>query len=316
METRDVVIIGSGPAGYTAAIYAARAQLECTLFTGFMKGLAGGQLMTTTEVENYPGFANGITGPDLMMEMQKQSEKSGAELLIEDVESVEREGDLFKVRGSSTELMAKTVIVATGATAKRLGVPGEEKFWNKGMSACAVCDGALPMFRNKELYVVGGGDTALEEALFLTKFASKVYIVHRRDELRASKCMQKRALENSKIEVIWDTVLEDVSGEESLQYVHLKNVKDNAVIQRPAGGLFYGIGHTPNSGFLNGIVECDDVGYIQVKNGSTATSCEGIFACGDVVDSTYRQAVTAAGTGCMAALDAERYLTHNLASRT
>lgn len=306
----SLVIIGSGPAGYTAAIYSARANLSPFLFEGFMSGVAGGQLMTTTEIENFPGFPEALSGPDLMKRFRDQAEGFGTKLVLEDVKSVDFSSHPFKIRGSKTEMTADAVIVATGATAKRLDIPGtgDTEFWQKGVTACAVCDGAAPIFRDKELFVIGGGDTAVEEAIFLTKYASKVYIVHRRDELRASKIMAKRAIEHPKIEVLWDSVLEAVEGDNVVKSVKVKNVKTNEVTIMEAAGVFFSIGHEPNTKFLDGQLELLDTGYIKVVSGTSKTSVEGVFAAGDVQDAHYRQAVTAAGSGCMAALDAERWL--------
>jgi thioredoxin reductase (NADPH) len=310
MEHVKLVIIGSGPAGYTAAIYAARANLQPILFEGFYSGVAGGQLMTTTEVENYPGFPKGISGPDLMNLFREQAERFETKLLTEDVVSVDLSKRPFLVKGSTTSYLADALIVATGATAKRLDIPGtrDGEFWQKGVTACAVCDGAAPIFRNKPLFVVGGGDTAVEEATFLTKFGSKIYIVHRRDELRASKIMAERAKKHPKIDFFWDSVLEKVEGDDVVTRVHIRNLKTNQVTQHEAGGVFFAIGHQPNTQFLNGQLELDKTGYILVKPNTTYTSCEGVFAAGDVQDHVYRQAVSAAGSGCMAALDAERWL--------
>lgn len=310
MKKTKLVIIGSGPAGYTAAIYAARADLEPVLFAGFQSGVAGGQLMTTTDVENYPGFPEGITGPEMMDRFQKQAERFGTTVLIEDVASVDFSKNPFVIKGTSSEYEADAVIVATGATAKRLDVPGtrDGEFWQKGVTACAVCDGAMPIFRDKELYVIGGGDTAMEEASFLTKFGSKVYIVHRRDELRASKIMQDRALKHPKIEVLWDSVLEEVTGDKVVTAVKIKNVKTNEVKEHKAGGVFFAIGHKPNTEFLDNQIALHDNGYIKVEPGTCRTNVPLVYAAGDAQDHVYRQAVTAAGTGCMAALEAEREL--------
>jgi thioredoxin reductase (NADPH) len=305
----QVVIIGSGPAGHTAAIYAARANLKPLMFEGFMAGgvAAGGQLTTTTEVENYPGFI-GIDGTELMNKMREQSLHCGARIRTETVVKVDFSHRPFKLWTEDEMIEAKTVIIATGATAKRMHVPGEESLWQRGISACAVCDGALPLFRNQPLVVVGGGDTAVEEATHLTKFASKVYLVHRRDSLRASKAMQQRAFKNSKLELVWDTVLLDAEGKDSLERVKLQNVKTGKDSYLDAKGLFYAIGHTPNTEFLGGQIKVDEQGYILTEPGSTRTSVRGVFAAGDVQDKKYRQAVTSAGTGCMAALDAENFL--------
>jgi thioredoxin reductase (NADPH) len=308
-EVKEVVIIGSGPAGHTAAIYCARANLAPFMFEGYMVGgSAGGQLTTTTEVENYPGFPDGISGPELMQQFRKQSERFGTEMVMEDVSEVDFSQRPFRIKSDNREVLANSVIISTGATAKRMGVPNEEKMWNNGMSACAVCDGALPMFRNQPLMVIGGGDTAVEEASYLTKFGSVVYLVHRRDELRASKIMQKRALNDPKIEILWHTVLEDAIGEDYLTGARIKNLKTNETKEMDVTGLFYAIGHTPNTGIFQGKVDLDEKGYIIVKSGTQETSVEGVFAAGDVHDQKYRQAVTAAGTGCAAALEAERWL--------
>lgn len=312
MEKAKLVIIGSGPAGYCAAIYAARANLNPILFEGFMSGGApGGQLMTTTEVENYPGFPDGIMGPELMDKCRSQAARFGTRILTEDVESVDFSQRPFKIFGSNTQLIADAVIICTGATAKRLDIEGarDGEFWQKGVTACAVCDGAAPIFRNKDLYVIGGGDSAVEEAVFLTKYASKVYLVHRRDELRASKIMAERAIKHPKIEILWNSAIEKITGDQIVRKVHVKNFKNNTVVERDAGGVFFAIGHQPNTGFLGGQLQLNESGYILVSNG-TYTSIEGVFAGGDVQDWVYRQAVTAAGTGCMAALDAERWLAH------
>ena len=308
-DVKNVVIVGSGPAGHTAAIYAARANLSPFMFEGYvMGGSAGGQLTTTTEVENYPGFPEGIGGPELMQLFRKQSERFGTEMVQEDVTSADFSQRPFVLKSENREVLAHSVIISTGAIAKRMGVPNEEKMWNNGMSACAVCDGALPMFRNQPLMVIGGGDTAVEEATYLTKFGSVVYMVHRRDELRASKIMQERALKNPKLEIIWDTVLEDAIGEDYLTGARLKNVKTQEVREMQVTGLFYAIGHTPNTSIFNGQLDLDDAGYIKVKAGTQETNIEGVFAAGDVHDHKYRQAVTAAGTGCAASLEAERWL--------
>jgi len=308
-DVKNVVIVGSGPAGHTAAIYAARANLSPFMFEGYvMGGSAGGQLTTTTEVENYPGFPEGIGGPELMQLFRKQSERFGTEMVQEDVTSADFSQRPFVLKSENREVLAHSVIISTGAIAKRMGVPNEEKMWNNGMSACAVCDGALPMFRNQPLMVIGGGDTAVEEATYLTKFGSVVYMVHRRDELRASKIMQERALKNPKLEIIWDTVLEDAIGEDYLTGARLKNVKTQELREMEVTGLFYAIGHTPNTSIFNGQLDLDDAGYIKVKAGTQETNIEGVFAAGDVHDHKYRQAVTAAGTGCAASLEAERWL--------
>jgi thioredoxin-disulfide reductase len=310
MSKEKLVIIGSGPAGYTAAIYAARANMEPILFEGYFSGVAGGQLMTTTEVENYPGFPEGITGPLLMEHCKKQAERFGTRIISEDVLSIDLKQHPFIVKGSSTEIKAETIIIATGATANRLDIPGarEGELWQKGVTACAVCDGAAPIFRGKELYVIGGGDSAMEEAMFLTKYGSKVYIVHRRDAFRASKIMAERVLNHPKIEVIWNSEVAKVEGNKVVESVTIRNVKTNEETKRPASGLFFAVGHTPNTAFLNGQVKLLPNGYIEVLNGTTETSVPGVFAAGDVYDHRYKQAITAAGSGCMAALDAEKWL--------
>lgn len=311
MKRVKLVIIGSGPAGYTAAIYAARANLQPVLFEGFFAGPAGGQLMTTTEVENFPGFPKGITGPELMECFRQQAIRFGTVVLTEDVDVIDCSKRPFKVAGKKHSFEAESVIIATGATAKRLDIPGagDEGFWQKGVTACAVCDGAMPIFRNKPLYVIGGGDSAVEEATYLTKFGSKVYIVHRRGELRASKIMAERAMKHPKIEIIWNSAVKEVKGDHVVKSVVLENLVTFETEEREAGGLFFAIGHTPNTAFLKGQLRQDSNGYIAVKPGTTYASIEGIFACGDVQDHVYRQAITAAGSGCMAALDAERWLT-------
>ncbi len=308
-DVKNVVIIGSGPAGHTAAIYAARANLAPFMYEGYvMGGSAGGQLTTTTDVENYPGFPEGVEGPELMQLFRKQAERFGTGMVQQDVVEVDFSKRPFRIKSDETEVLANSVIIATGATAKRMGVPNEEKMWNNGMSACAVCDGALPMFRNQPLMVIGGGDTAVEEGTFLTKFGSKVYMVHRRDELRASKIMQERALANEKLEIVWDTVFEDAVGEDYVTGARIKNVKSNEVKEVEVAGIFYAIGHTPNTSVFKDQLDLDDKGYINLKPGTQEASVEGIFAAGDVHDQKYRQAITAAGTGCAAALEAERWL--------
>ncbi len=309
MKQKKLVIIGSGPAGFTAAIYASRANLEPLLYEGFFSGTAGGQLMTTTDVENFPGFPDGIQGPELMMRCRKQAEKFGTEILTEDVKSVDFSRPSFHVKGSKTEVLADSVIIATGALAKRLDIEGarDGEFWQKGVTACAVCDGAAPIFRNKDLFVIGGGDSACEEAIFLTKYGRKVYIVHRRDELRASKIMAERAINHPKIEVLWNTVLTKINGENVVGSVKLQNLKAKEELTREAGGVFFAVGFSPNTSFLNGQLELAENNYLKVFE-RTRTSVDGVFAAGDVHDHKYRQAVSAAGDGCMAALDAERWL--------
>jgi thioredoxin reductase (NADPH) len=310
MEHHKLVIIGSGPAGYTAAIYAARAELAPLLFEGLMSGPIGGQLATTTEVENYPGFPDGIMGPELMELFRKQAARFGTNYLQEDVISVKLDCHPFLVSSSSRTVSADALIIATGATAKRLDIAGagDGELWQKGVSACAVCDGALPLFRNKELFVVGGGDTAMEEALYLTKYASMVYVVHRRDEFRASKIMAERVLRHPKISVLWNSVVEKVSGDNVVTSVTVRDIQTERVQERPAGGLFFAIGHKPNTDFLAGQLPLTPHGYMIVEPGFCRTKVAGVFASGDVQDPYYRQAVTAAGNGCMAALEAERWL--------
>jgi thioredoxin reductase (NADPH) len=317
---REVVIIGSGPAGLTAAIYSARANLKPLLIDapadGEKQTAPGGQLMITTDVENYPGFSEGIQGPDLMVEFRKQAERFGTEFLEEWITEVDLSERPFRLQTGNYVINAETLIIATGASAKWLGIPGEAKvpdgFGGNGVSACATCDGPLPGFRNKELVVVGGGDTAMEEATFLTRYASKVYLVHRRDKLRASKIMQDKAFQNDKIEFIWNTGVEEILGtpEGGANGVRLRNLQTHEGRFLPCAGVFIAIGHKPNTDLFKGQLDMDDVGYILTSHRSTATNVAGVFACGDVQDNCYRQAVTAAGTGCMAALDAERFLDH------
>ncbi|MDE1920330.1 MAG: thioredoxin-disulfide reductase [Candidatus Omnitrophica bacterium] len=305
----NLIIIGSGPAGHTAAVYSARARLNPLMFEGaFAAGVAaGGQLTTTTEVENYPGFLS-IPGPLLMDKMREQSLHCGARILTETVDRVDLSQRPFKVRAAGKEYEAKTLIIATGAQARRMDLPGEERLWQKGISACAVCDGALPFFRNKLLAVVGGGDSAVEESTYLTKFASKVLLLVRRDMMRASMVMQERAQSNPKIEIMFETLPVEVLGDKSVSGLKVRNTRTNAESILPVGGLFYAIGHLPNTAFLEDQLELDEVGYIKTRPGTAQTSVEGVFAAGDVQDKVYRQAVTSAGTGCMAALDAEHFL--------
>ncbi len=309
-QVEQLVIIGSGPAGHTAAIYAARANLRPLLFEGFMAGgvAAGGQLTTTTEVENFPGFPQGINGPELMDRMRAQSLHHGTRVVTETVESVDLSARPFHIRTDSSEVWAESLILATGATARRLSVKGEERLWNRGISACAVCDGALPLFRQQVLVVVGGGDTAAEEATHLTKFGSQVIVVHRRGELRASKVMQQRLLSNPKVSMLWHHTLEEALGSDGLEAVRVRDVRTGAQQVIACRGLFYAIGHVPNTAFLAGQITVDETGYIITKPGTTQTNVAGVFAAGDVQDKKWRQAITAAGTGCMAALEAEAFL--------
>jgi thioredoxin reductase (NADPH) len=302
VDVRNVVIIGSGPAGYTAALYAARANLRPLVLKGIE---AGGQLMLTTDVENYPGFPEGVLGPELMELMEKQAARFDAEMLHQSVSRVDLSQRPFRIWSGDEEFLARTVIVATGASARMLRVPGEQRLLGHGVSTCATCDGFF--FRGQELVVVGGGDSAMEEALFLTRFATKVTVVHRRDELRASKIMQQRAFENQKIDFAWDSVVDEILGDGQVSGVRLKNVKTGRATDVAAGGVFVAIGHIPNTGVFEGQLDMTG-GYVLVKEPTTATSVAGVFAAGDVVDFTYRQAVTAAGMGCKAAMDAERFL--------
>ena len=299
----DLIIIGSGPAGYTAGLYAARADLDPLLFEGSQRG---GQLMITTDVENYPGFPDGIMGPDLMENFRKQTERFGTRLMTSDITRVDFSHRPFKVWEGTVEYEANAIIVATGASAKWLGIPGEERLTGRGVSACATCDGFF--FRDKELVVIGGGDTAMEEALFLTKFASKVTVVHRRDEFRASRIMATRVLEHPKIEVLWNTLVTEVLGEDSVTGVTLADAQTGETRPFATDGVFVAIGHKPNTDIFLDQLVLDEAGYIVIDDKTTATSVEGVFAAGDVADHVYRQAVTAAGTGCQAAIDAERWL--------
>lgn len=309
-KVENVVIIGSGPAGYTAAIYAARANLKPVLFEGLqVGGVPGGQLMTTTEVENFPGFPEGITGPELMEQMKAQAIRWGTETYTEDVINVDFSQRPYTIKSTEREIKANSVIIATGATAKRLGLPNEDQYWSSGISACAICDGASPLFKDQEVAVVGGGDSAAEEAVYLTKYCSGVHLLVRRDVMRASKTMQDRVLNNPKITIHWQSQPLDVFGENGrLTGIKLQNTQTDAISELKVKGLFYAIGHTPNTELFQGQLELDSVGYIVVKPGTVKTSTEGVYAAGDVQDHEYRQAITAAGTGCMAALLAERWL--------
>ena len=302
VEERNIVIIGSGPAGFTAALYAARANVKPVVLKGIE---AGGQLMLTTEVENYPGFPEGILGPELMELMEKQAARFDAEMLHQAATKVDFSTRPFRVWSGDEEFLARAVIITTGASAKMLGIPGEDRLLGHGVSTCATCDGFF--FRGQELLVVGGGDSAIEEALFLTRFATKVTVIHRRDALRASKIMQDRAFENDKIEFVWDSVVDEVLGNGQVTGVRITDRKSGQTTDLPAGGMFVAIGHTPNTQIFQGQLEMTD-GYIVVREPTTNTSVEGVFAAGDVVDFVYRQAVTAAGMGCKAAMDAERFL--------
>ena len=302
----DLAIIGSGPAGYTAGIYASRASLKPVLFEGLE---SGGQLMLTTDVENYPGFDSGIMGPDLMQIFKKQAERFGTEIKTETINSIKKIDGGFSLESAKDSYEFKSVIISSGASAKWLDIKGEKELQGHGVSACATCDGFF--FKEKEVIVVGGGDSAMEEALFLTKFATKVYIVHRRDSFRASKIMQDRALGNDKIEVLWNKEVTEIHGSESVESVSLSDTKDGSSSEVNIDGVFMAIGHTPNVDFLAGLVELDEKGYVKTGfTTETSTSVPGVFAAGDVADSIYRQAVTAAGTGCQAAIDAERWLDH------
>ena len=303
-QTRNVIIIGSGPSGYTAAVYAARANLEPLVFEGSVT--AGGALMNTTEVENFPGFRDGIMGPALMDEMRAQAERFGAELVPDDVIEVDLTGDVKVVKTAEGTFTARTVILATGSAYRKLGLPREEELSGRGVSWCATCDGFF--FRDQEIAVVGGGDSAVEEATFLTRFAKKVYLLHRRDELRASKIMAERAFADPKLEIVWNTEVAEIKGADKLEGVVLRDTVTGETKDLDVTGLFIAIGHDPRSELVKGQVELDDEGFVKVASPSTATNIPGVFAAGDLVDHTYQQAITAAGTGCAAALDAERYI--------
>lgn len=301
----DVIIIGAGPAGYTAGIYCSRAKHDTLILSGI---LPGGQLVNTTEVENYPGFENGIMGPDLMITMRKQTERMGTTIIDDEVVDVDFRHKPFKILTASEEYECRSVIIATGASPRKLGLQGETTFGGRGVSYCATCDG--PFFRNQELIVVGGGDSAIEEATFLTKFASRVHLVHRKDQLRASKIMQERAFANSKIQFHWNSEVTDISGDQKVQKATLKNSKTSEITTLNVGGIFVAVGHIPNTKVFENRVELDSQGYVVLKD-HTKTSVEGVFAAGDVHDHRYRQAITAAGFGCMAAIDVDRYLTES-----
>jgi thioredoxin reductase (NADPH) len=303
-KVENIIIIGSGPAGLTSAIYTSRANLEPLMIEGEE---AGGQLMTTTEVENFPGFEHGVTGPDLILFMRKQAERFGTRFLTRNVTKVDFAQRPFKIWVGDKLYLAKAVIISTGASAKYLGLPSEKQYANRGVSACATCDGAF--FRNQEIGVVGGGDTAMEEAQFLTRFASKVYLIHRRDTFRASKIMVDRVLANPKIQVLWNTTVEEVLGDgKSMTGARLKNLINGEIQNLPITGLFLAIGHKPNTDLFKGVLDMNETGYLITQPNSTYTNIQGVFAAGDVQDHVYRQAITAAGTGCMAAIDSERWL--------
>jgi thioredoxin reductase (NADPH) len=304
---RDLVIVGSGPAGYTAAIYASRAQLNPVQYEGSVT--AGGALMTTTEVENFPGFVDGVMGPVLMEDMRKQAARFGTELITDDVIEMDLKSEIKTIKdGSGNVVQARAVILATGSAYKHIGLANEDRLSGRGVSWCATCDGFF--FKDQTIAVVGGGDSAVEEATFLTKFASKVVLIHRRDSLRASKIMADRALNNPKIEMLWNTEVVDILGEEKVSGLALKNTVTGELSERDFTGLFVAIGHIPRSELLIGQIDLDNEGYVKVEGRSTRTNLSGVFACGDLVDHTYRQAITAAGSGCQAALDAEKFLSH------
>ena len=308
-EVESVIIIGSGPAGHTAGIYTARGNLRPLMFEGFSAGgVPGGQLMITTDVENYPGFHEAITGPDLMAIFRKQSERFGTRIVTQDVDAIDLGQRPFKVTSDGEDYFAHADIIATGASARYLGLESEKRLMNRGVSACATCDGALPLFRDQQLVVVGGGDSAMEEAMFLTRFASKVHIVHRRAGFRASKIMLDRAKRHDKIDVLTPWVIQEVLGEDQVSGVRMVNIEDGGERTQACAGLFVAIGHTPNTEIVRGQLKLDNKDYIETVGKSTRTNVPGVFACGDVQDQVYRQAVTAAGTGCQAAIDCERWL--------
>jgi len=308
--TERLIIIGSGPAGLTAATYAARANLGPFLIEGFQEGgIPGGQLMITTTIENFPGFPEGISGPQLMANMREQAVRFGTRMTADDVTDADLSRSPFTIVTANGETWtARALIVASGATARRLPLDSEKKFWGRGISACATCDGSLPVFRNREIAVIGGGDTAIEEALHLTQFASKVFLIHRRNELRASKVMQTRAKANAKIQIHWNKTVEEFKGEKTLKSLKLRDTVTGEASELAVAGAFEAIGHIPNTGFLKGRIATNDLGYIVTLPGSTRTNVEGVFAAGDVQDHKYRQAVTAAASGCMAAKEAEDWL--------
>jgi thioredoxin reductase (NADPH) len=303
MKVHNVIIIGSGPAGYTAALYTSRANLNPLLFEGYQ---SGGQLMTTTDIENFPGYPEGITGPEMMMDLKKQAERFGTECMLQDVDAVDFNQRPFKITSKGEEYFAHAVIVATGATAKYIGLESEQKLLGKGVSACATCDGAF--FKGEKLAIVGGGDSAMEEAMFLTRFASSVTVIHRRDSLRASKIMQDRALKNEKIKFAWNTGVIECLGETKLEALKLKDTQTGEERTEEFGGLFVAIGHKPTTDLFKDFLKLDDQGYLITEGKRTNTNVAGVFACGDVQDKIYRQAITAAGSGCSAAIDAERWL--------
>jgi len=308
-DVANVIIVGSGPAGLTAAIYTARASLSPIVIEGEPSSTSdqpGGQLMLTTEVENFPGFPEGIMGPELMMNFRAQAERFGAQFITEKVTAIDVESRPYRVWVRDTEYQAHSLIVSTGARALMLGIDGEDRLLGHGVSTCATCDGFF--FRGQEIAVVGGGDSAIEEATFLTKFADKVTLIHRRDEFRASKIMQQRAFDNPKIDILWNHTVTAINGDSRLEGVDVTNTVDGTVSTLPVTGLFVAIGHRPNTDLFTGILDMDETGYLVTAPGSTATNIDGVFACGDVQDHTYRQAITAAGSGCMAAIDAERWL--------
>ena len=320
MAVENLVIVGSGPAGYTAAIYAARANLNPLLITGFQRGgIPGGQLMTTTHVENFPGFPDGVLGPDLMDLMKAQATRWGTRLLEADADRIDLRQRPYRIEAEGQTIETQAVIIATGASANRLGLPNEERFWSKGISACAICDGATPQFRNEELAVVGGGDSACEEAVYLTKYGSHVHLLVRSDRLRASAAMSDRVQANPQISVHWNTEVSDVQGDDWLNNLKLRRRDSGVGEELAVRGMFYAIGHTPNTELVREQIDCDQTGYLITKPGRPETSLEGVFAAGDVADSEWRQGVTAAGSGCQAALAAERWLSHhnlaNLVSR-